>query len=103
MMSNNVNQINLYAKEMIKEKNILSIMVLNATGKIICSTNQKWEGRDFSTIGNASYLQSDSTIVDNINDSILIMSSPVMGFNNRLGTLIVNYSLSPLEFMKPKS
>ena len=27
MMSNNVNQINLYTKEMIKEKNILSIMV----------------------------------------------------------------------------
>lgn len=94
MMSNNINQVNLYMNEMIKEKNISSIMVLNAAGKIISSTNKKWEGKDFSAVGNASYLQSDSIIVDNIKDSLLIMSSPVMGFNNRLGTLIVNYSLS---------
>jgi hypothetical protein len=50
-------------------------LVLNPAGKIISSTNKKWDGKDFSTVGKASYLQSDSTIVDNINDSILIMSS----------------------------
>ena len=102
MMSNSVNQINLYTNEMIKEKNISSIMVLNAAGKIISSTNKKWEGRDFSSVGNSNYLQSDSIIVDNINDSVLIMSSPVMGFNTRLGTLIVNYSLSPPRFAGAK-
>src|SRR5688572_1078457 len=38
MMSNNVNQINQYTNDMIKEKNISSILVVNAAGKIISST-----------------------------------------------------------------
>jgi hypothetical protein len=94
MMRNNANQINLYTNEMIREKNISSIMVVNASGKIISSTNKKWEGRDYLLVGDSTYVQSDTTIVDNIKDSILIMSSPVMGFNNRLGTLIIHYALS---------
>lgn len=94
MMNNSVSQINLYANELVKEQNISSIMVINDVGKIISSTDKKWEGLDFSSVGKQSYLGADTTIVENIKDSILIMSSPIMGFNNRLGTLMLTYSLN---------
>jgi type II secretory pathway pseudopilin PulG len=93
MMNNSINQINLYANELVKERNISSIIIVNQAGKIISSTDKKWEGRDFSAVGKQSYLDTDSTIVENIKDSVLMMSSPIMGFNNRLGTLVLTYSL----------
>jgi hypothetical protein len=94
MMNNAISQINLYTNELVKEKNISSIMIVDLAGTVISSTDKKWEGRNYSAIGNQRYLDSDSTIVDNIKDSVLMMSSPIMGFNNRLGTLVLAYSLN---------
>lgn len=94
MMNNSVSQINLYANDLVKERNVSSIMIVDDAGKIISSTDKKWEGSDFSAVGKQSYLDTDSTIVENIKDSVLVMSSPIMGFNNRLGTLVLAYSLN---------
>ncbi len=102
MMNNNISQVNQYANDMIKEKNISSIVIINGAGKVISSTNKKWEGKDFAIVGNRSHLQSDTTFIENIKDSILVMSSPVMGFNSRLGTIILNYNLPKIEFTTAK-
>lgn len=102
MMKNNISQINQYANELIKEKNIQSIMIVNAGGKIVSSTNKKWEGKFYLTIGEEAHLNNDSTVVRNIRDSVLIMSSPIMGLNSRLGTLMVIYSLTAPTFVAAK-
>ena len=94
MMNNAISQVNLYANELVKEKNMSSIMIVDEAGKIISSTDKKWEGREYSAIGKQQYLDADSTIIENISDSVLVMSSPIMGFNNRLGTLVLTYSLN---------
>ncbi len=98
LLKGNINQVNLYANEMVKEKNFQSIVVANDKGVIISSTNKKNEGQQFSTVGKPNYLTSDTTIVENINDSILVMSSPVMGFNNRLGTMMITYKVKSPNF-----
>lgn len=97
MLKNNVSQVDLYINEMVKEKNFQKIVVTNEKGVVILSTNKKEEGRGFIASGQLNFLKTDKTVVNNINDSLLIMSSPIMGFNNRLGTLIVSYSLQHLE------
>jgi hypothetical protein len=102
MINNNLSQVNQYTNDMIKEKNISSIMIIDAAGKIITSTNKKWEGKDFAIVGKRLQLQSDTTIIENIKDSILVMSSPVMGFNSRLGTIVLNYNLPKIEFTSAK-
>lgn len=98
MLKNNISQVSLYANEMVKEKNFQKVAVTNDKGLVILSTNKKEEGKEFISTGKVSYLSSDTTTVGNINDSLLIMSSPIMGFNNRLGTLIVTYSLQRPEW-----
>ncbi len=98
LLKGNVNQVNLYANDMVKEKNFQNIVVANDKGVIISSTNKKNEGQQFLTVGKPNYLTSDTTIVENINDSILVMSSPVMGFNNRLGTMMITYKVKRIDF-----
>lgn len=98
MMRGNTNQLNVYANEMIREKNFRNIVVANDKGIIISSTNKRFEGQGFASVGNTSYLSSDSTIVEAINDSVIVMSSPVMGFNNRLGTLMITYAVPAPSF-----
>jgi sensor histidine kinase regulating citrate/malate metabolism len=98
MLKGNISQVNLYANEMVKEGNFESVMVADGQGIIISSTNKKDEGLQFSTISNSAYLSSDSTMVNSRTDSILVMSSPIMGFNNRLGTLIITYALPRIEY-----
>lgn len=98
MMRGNTNQLHVYANEMIRERNFRNIVIANEKGVIISSTNKRFEGQGFAAVGNSSYLSSDSTIVENINDSVIVMSSPVMGFNNRLGTLMITYAVPAPSF-----
>lgn len=98
MLKNNMSQVILYTNEMVKEKNFLKIVITNDKGIVLLSTNKKEEGKEFISTGKVNYLLADTTAVENMNDSLLIMSSPVMGFNNRLGTLIVNYSVQHPQF-----
>lgn len=94
MMVGNTKQVNLYASDMIGEKGFQDISVADSKGIIVSSTNKKNENQAFSTIADVSKLNDDSTHVENLSDSILIMTSPIMGFNSRLGTLFIKYEVA---------
>lgn len=98
MMQGNMSQVNLYMNEMVKEKNFQRIALVNDKGVIVSSTNKKDEGKPFSTIGNNSDLTNNDTNLQTLQDSVINMSSPVMGFNNRLGTLVIKYNIPKAEF-----
>lgn len=96
MMQGNLSQVNLYMNEMVKEKNFQGISLIDAKGKIVSSTDKKNEGQAFASIGNISDLSNNDTRVTT-QDSLVSIVSPVMGFNNRLGTLVMKYRISGLE------
>lgn len=98
MMQGNISQVNLYANDMVKEKNFQRIAVANDKGIIVSSTNKKDEGQLFLAIGKDAALSSNNTSVENVSDSILIMTSPVMEFNNRIGTLLIKYAIPKPKF-----
>jgi len=93
MMKGNIYQINLYALDMIKEKNFQQIAIANDSGIIVSSTDKKDEGKPFSSIGEVAALTINDTMVENAGDSTLIVTSPIMGFNKRLGTLFFKYAV----------
>lgn len=96
MMQGNWNQVNLYLNDLVKENSFQSIAVANEEGIIVASTNKKEEEMPFTSISKAEYLTSNETSVENQADSVLIMTSPIMGFNNRLGTLYIKYGIDQL-------
>ena len=98
LMRGNINQLNLYANDMVKQRNFQRIAIANNKGLIIASTNKKDEGRPFSTIGTDAALTSDTTSVTIDSDSLIVMTSPIMGFNDRLGTLLIKYTIPPVDF-----
>lgn len=93
IMKGNIEAVNLYSNDMVKEKNFKAISVVNDKGIIISSTDKKLEGAFYSIIGKEQFLKVDSTISEKINENTILVSSPVMGFNKRLGTLILLYTI----------
>jgi cell division protein FtsL len=97
LMRGNINQVNLYASDMVKQKSFQRIAIADNKGIVVSSTNKKDEGRPISAIGVNAISSHDTTSIENFNDSILILSSPIMGFNNRLGTLLIEYNIPPVK------
>lgn len=96
MLQGNFNQVNLYMNDMVKERNIQMIIIANAKGVVIASTNKKDEGQLFATIAKDGPENADLvTIVTDGN--LLTMTSPIMGFSNRLGTLLIRYAVPDLK------
>ena len=96
MLQGNLNQVNLYMSDMVKEPNVQRIIIANEKGIIIASTNKKDEGQPFATIAkDAPVAPEQATVVAAGN--LLTMTSPIMGFNNRLGTLLISYAVPDLQ------
>jgi hypothetical protein len=100
MLQGNNNQVNLYNNDMVKEKGMISVMVADTKGIVISSTDKKFEGKNFSSLQQGDYLSADSTIVNKVADSLLVMASPIMSFNSKLGTLVVKYAVKTPAVLK---
>jgi len=98
MVKNNLADIDFYINELVKDKGFQFILITDDKDIIISSTNKKWEGSPFEVIGISSDLSSDSIIINLSNNNFYLASAPIMGFNNRLGTLLIKYAIQPLIF-----
>ncbi|MGI8637047.1 MAG: hypothetical protein ACR2KZ_16760, partial [Segetibacter sp.] len=52
MMEGNTDAVNLYANDMVKEKNFQIITVVNDKGVVVSSTNKKLESKSCASVGN---------------------------------------------------
>jgi len=85
---NNKEQVNQFFMSIIKEPGINKVEFVDAkTSKVLLSTDKKDEGAVFP---NQVALMTDETI-QFTNNSILNIVSPVMGLNNKLGVLVIEY------------
>ncbi|MEI8086305.1 MAG: hypothetical protein WCG93_08835 [Paludibacter sp.] len=85
---NNKEQVNQFFMSIIKEPGIKKIEFVDAkTSKVLLSTDKKDEGAVYP---NQVALMTDETI-QFTNNSVLNIVSPVMGLNNKLGVLVMEY------------
>jgi hypothetical protein len=94
MLRGNMDQVNLYLQDMVRERNFQRIEVADSRGVVIASTDKKNEGKPLADTGRLSV---DTIVVNTLGDSAWTISSPIMGLDSRLGTLVIDYA-SP----KPK-
>jgi hypothetical protein len=93
MLRNNLDEINVFNTDLVKEKNVLEISLLNAEGKIINSTDKKIEGSMAKIAGYEQYLKTDSVAVYDLNDSTSRLVAPIMGYQSKLGVLVLDYKI----------
>ncbi len=98
MMKGNMEAVNLYANDMIQEKNFQMISVVDENGKVVSSTDKKLEGQSYTPVSGKTNLTTDSTVVDRIEENKVAIASPVMGFNKRIGTVIMVYTPEKLSW-----
>ena len=86
----NKEQVNQFFLSIIKERGVSKVEFVRAPdGKITLSTNKKDEGSIYT---NQVALMSIETI-NFKTDSVLNVVTPVMGLNNKLGVLVIEYNL----------
>jgi len=96
MLKTNSTDLNFYINELVKEKGFQFILIVDDKNLVLSSTNKKWEGNPFEATGIAADLTTDSTIVKTVNDNLILASAPIMGFNKRLGTVVISFNVTPL-------
>jgi uncharacterized ion transporter superfamily protein YfcC len=86
LIDENKDQVNQYFLQMIKNKQISKIMLVNhKNGEIIMSTNKKDESTKFQ---NKTLLNAKVVVSENMSEAIMT-ATPVMGLNTQMAVLIV--------------
>lgn len=91
MLRDNMEQVNQYENQLVKEKNFNLIMVISTDGTIISSTDKKLEGSDFASLYESKYLDLNEINTTYVDSSIIHVTAPILGYNNKLGTLFIEY------------
>lgn len=95
LLAGNTEQVDQYLFQFVQEDRFALLVVADADGTIISSTDQNFTGAAFSEHFNPEYLTIDSTVVDDSNQERVVVVSPVMGLNSKVGTLLAVYRPAP--------
>lgn len=101
MLRGNDEQIDLLIADMVKERNFQNIFVVNNDGQITISTNKRQEGLQASEVIPANLLNTDNAIVEEDPNYNLILVAPIMGFDQKLGYLIIEYQPQRINLSAP--
>jgi len=93
MISGNRQDINIYMNQMVRERNFEEISIVDQRNVIMLSTDKKEEGKSYSTFYNNSFLKSDSTKMYHQRGRTLVVTTPILGLDKRLGTLSIRYNM----------
>ena len=95
MLSGNLEKVNIYVKDIVKEKNFQLLQVIDVTGKIILSTDKKLEGKNAPAYYDQTLLSTDSLKIKTTENLSLLMFAPIMGYDKKLGVLVIAYKPAP--------
>lgn len=93
MISGNRQDINVYMNQMVKEKNFEEISIVDQRNVILLSTDKKEEGKPYATFYNNAFLKSDSTKMYTQRGRTILITTPILGLDKRLGTLSIRYNM----------
>lgn len=91
MIRENMDQTNQYVNELVKVRNFNLVMVVGNDGVIEASSDKKLEGTPFADKFNRSYLTKNEAGIELVDSALFHISSPIMGFDSKLGTLFIEY------------
>ena len=97
MLRGNLEQVNIYTNDMVKEKNFQFIYLISPGDSMLISTDKKFQGQSAKGMFDDKLLKTDSLVVENNDNKTLTIFAPVIGYDSRLATLVYRYA--PEEFI----
>ena len=92
LMAANLDQVDQYLSELVQMPGFQSAILANPEDKVIVATDRKKLADPFSTIYPAQYLQAKDVQVEPASGGGLRAIIPIMGLNQQLATLVVEYT-----------
>jgi hypothetical protein len=90
LLRGNLAQVDDYFREYVRERGVTSLMLVDKDGRIALATNRKLETQPAASVIAKPLLEAPEVAVEE-SGTTLRMAVPVMGFDRRLGTLVVDY------------
>lgn len=91
MLRDNYDQMDLYFNQLVKEDDrVTEIIAVNQKGKMVVSTNKRYEGKAFKSIYNENMLQQNNVTITQDGEVFKIVA-PILALNSRIGTLFMLY------------
>lgn len=98
MLRGNLEQVNIYTNDMVKEKNFQFIYLISPGDSMLISTDKKFQGQSAKGMFEENLLNTDSLVAVNNGDETVTIFAPVMGYDSRLATLVYSYIPEKLLF-----
>ncbi len=95
MIRGNFEQINEYMERLVQEKGFKTILLVDASLKILLSTDKRMQGQRFADYYPVEILQVNDISISTDSFNIRVVA-PVTGLNSRLGTLVIEYQLEKI-------
>lgn len=97
MLRNNLDEVNDYFNQLIKEDRFEQISLIDNEGVIEVCTNKKIEGESAEAFFGGFSYDAFSTELQNVGGDTILISTPVLGYDKRLGTIVIHYRAGDLQ------
>lgn len=97
MLRGNMEQVDLLMNNLVKEKNFQYIHLVEPDGNVLLSTNKQMQGQSLDNGIIWKALLNDSTVVLVDKANVITVVAPVMGFDERMATLVISYESKPFQ------
>ncbi|MEZ4905916.1 MAG: hypothetical protein R2822_31200 [Spirosomataceae bacterium] len=98
LLRGNVEEINIFTNDLVKVQELQMMNLVDNNGTIISSTNKNYESKPAADIYPPQLMVSDSITILPKSDKVWIVAAPVMSYDKRIGTLLLDYT--PHLFVK---
>jgi hypothetical protein len=94
----NIAKADQYVAAMVKQPNFVNILIADNDGKVVVSSNKKYESTNLSDFFAYNYINlTDNTVIKHPEDKDLFIGlSPIMNGNTKIGTLLFTFKASKI-------
>jgi len=101
VLKDDYDQVNDYFNRFVKEPFISLVAYVRIDGAIMAATDKKMEGQPAAAYYDTALFGADEVRVVDRGGGDILLVVPVMGFDSRLGTLVVSYARKAIDSRMP--
>ena len=96
LMRKNLDEIDQYFGELVKHERVRLVLLADASGNVVVTTDRNFKGAPFAQHFPAALLEQKSVAIEPADGQMKRLVMPIQGLNERLGTAMLVYQPSPV-------